>query len=602
MRPDGATMTMPADILGWRAVHTREIANGLSRAAGDLLAQVPGLCRSRPAGGEWDGAAASAATQRHDELTSAHRVCAQVVATWAQVLGRTADEIATVQNLVVQAHALASRNHLEIHGRGCTPRAALTAAAAGAPLDPAAAALAQRQHLVAAQVAAMLERACQEADQLIARSGAELARADGLAVLGATVTERELTGAVGIVTESSNPAESVPAVGSDPLLVAAWWRALTPLEQSQVITERPELVGRLDGAPVAARDRANRSLLDRVEADLRAQREGAVDGLQVAAWAAAALMPGTWMLRNFAANPRPDLNNLIDSRVGWPGQYRLDVIDAKIASIEAIRRDLATADGRQRTLIDLDVSQSLAMAAVGVGDLEHAEHVAVFVPGFSSTVDGTLQGYDWDLGTALDEADAMLRKHGDAGRSAGIVWLGYQAPQWSNVGDVQRTVARTRAADVGAERLAPFVNGVVASRSDPVHLTVVAHSYGSTTLGAALIRHATLVDSAVVAGSPGLEVSNAAQLDLGPGQVYALKADDDPVTFANLLGGSPVDIVRGSAADLPGVDRLSADAGVLPDGTYGAASIGHSEYLVPGTTSVHNIGAVIAGQTSELVR
>ncbi len=49
---------------------------------------------------------------------------------------------------------------------------------------------------------------------------------------------------------------------------------------------------------------------------------------------------------------------------------------------------------------------------------------------------------------------------------------------------------------------------------------------------------------------------------------------------------------------LAGVDLLSTTAGPLPDGRAGLASSGHSQYLVPGTTSQWNVAAVVAGAPS----
>src|SRR5437588_8085249 len=64
---------------------------------------------------------------------------------------------------------------------------------------------------------------------------------------------------------------------------------------------------------------------------------------------------------------------------------------AKLASLDTIRATMALGN---RQLLTLDTSGRRVQAAVAVGNVDTAEHVAVFTPGFTSTVDGSLKGYD----------------------------------------------------------------------------------------------------------------------------------------------------------------------------------------------------------------
>ena len=70
--------------------------------------------------------------------------------------------------------------------------------------------------------------------------------------------------------------------------------------------------------------------------------------------------------------------------------------------------------------------------------------------------------------------------------------------------------------DGGPDRdlLAADVMAVQASRYVVPHLTVIGHSYGSTTTGTALRDHVTGVDDAVLVGSPGANVEHASRLPL----------------------------------------------------------------------------------------
>ncbi|ROT34018.1 hypothetical protein [Micromonospora sp. HM5-17] len=65
----------------------------------------------------------------------------------------------------------------------------------------------------------------------------------------------------------------VPAAGTDPAVVKRWWDSLTPAQRRYVIAEYPELIGALDGVPVASRDVANRIVLDRERDRLTARRD-----------------------------------------------------------------------------------------------------------------------------------------------------------------------------------------------------------------------------------------------------------------------------------------------------------------------------------------
>jgi pimeloyl-ACP methyl ester carboxylesterase len=143
-------------------------------------------------------------------------------------------------------------------------------------------------------------------------------------------------------------------------------------------------------------------------------------------------------------------------------------------------------------------------------------------------------------------------------------------------------VLRT-SAEAAAVPLAGFLQSVQRNR----HLTVVAHSYGSTVAGLAVASGGTNVDDLVVLGSPGLGVSSTAQLGMPAARVHVLESSNDPVADLGWFGPDP--------DHLEGVDLLTTDGANLPSGTTGRRSLGHSEYLTPGTTSQWNVAGVIAG-------
>ncbi|MFG3285152.1 alpha/beta hydrolase [Streptomyces sp. NPDC048111] len=207
------------------------------------------------------------------------------------------------------------------------------------------------------------------------------------------------------------------------------------------------------------------------------------------------------------------------------------------------------------------------------GELEHAEHVSVVVPGSdidARTFDRTNDRYGTPAGMA-----AALRgaTHGGV---AVIAWVGYTTP----VG-VGLDAASGRLAEAGAGRLARFTEGLDAvGAPDPV---LFCHSYGSVVCGlAARDKDLDAVDI-VALGSPGMRADTAAEFGTGA-RVWAAKdpsdwIDDVPhVEFAGLGHGTdPTDPAFG-ARRVPAAD-----------------AVGHTGYFAPGTESLRSFAAIALG-------
>ena len=125
--------------------------------------------------------------------------------------------------------------------------------------------------------------------------------------------------------------------------------------------------------------------------------------------------------------------------------------------------------------------------AVAIGDVDTVDHVGVFTPGYTTTVQDSLVRYDRQL-AALQAQAVGLARQGRTGTAATVAWLGYEAPQTADVWRPSRSVAGDEAAARGAERLARFYGGLDAARDVPAHVTALDHSYGSLTTGLALQR------------------------------------------------------------------------------------------------------------------
>jgi hypothetical protein len=321
--------------------------------------------------------------------------------------------------------------------------------------------------------------------------------------------------------------------------------------------ERPALVGGLDGLPAAVRDRANRAVLAAAQDQARGEERAVRDRLA-----------RTWNPLELAA-------------IGW----QLHEVRARLARLGAVA---AAIDRPGRALLDLEVDRHASAgqgvrAAVARGDVDTAEDVAVFTPGFTTGVD--------ELPARLGELDALADAAGPG--TAAVAWYGYDAPQVDEVADPDRSVLGRAPAEVGGRRLASFLEGLDDARPEgepDAHVTAIGHSYGSVVTAAALAPGAAAgVDDVVYLGSPGLGGSPGRP----PGHAWVVEAAGDPVADTAWFGPDP--------NRTPGVTGLSAREVALPDGRVLAESRGHAAYLTPGTTSAANVAAVVGGRPRDAV-
>jgi hypothetical protein len=236
---------------------------------------------------------------------------------------------------------------------------------------------------------------------------------------------------------------------------------------------------------------------------------------------------------------------------------QLDKIDAKLKSLDAIDATMAK---RDRQLLTLDTTGDRAKAAIAVGNVDTAKHIAVFTPGFTSTVDGSLKGYDNDMQNLNEHSQNISNRFGDGRSVAAVTWIGYEAPQTAHVLNPDKSVGSDNLAKIGAHKLDGFLNGLGAShdlQKQELHLTALGHSYGSLTTGIAL-QQATPVHDAVVFGSPGLDINQRSDLKVPEGHMLSEWSDRDPVPhldIANNFGVSPYEGISGGT--LSDINQLS---------------------------------------------
>ncbi|MDI9894250.1 alpha/beta hydrolase [Rhodococcus sp. IEGM 1381] len=371
------------------------------------------------------------------------------------------------------------------------------------------------------------------------------------------------------------PAQGHPAENNQ------WWNSLTDDQRDYVREERPHWIGDLDGIPAADRSTAN---LARLDLD-RSSIDGQVNEAQAR------------FDQTGSAMDEKRLQLALDKRSS------LDAVEHLLFQTGTDGNFVLGADGQRipfpdRQLLAFDASpeRTLATAVVATGDIDSADHVSVHTPGFTSTVDGGLENLVQDSDRIRRLSQWQLDHYSPdvAGQTvASVAYMGYEAPQ--NVGVLSDDMAQT-----GGGKLASFLDGIDASRSDDPHLTAVGHSYGSLTTGFAL-QDGTGVDDAVFMGSPGVGTDNLGALHI-TGDAYTLASGGDGVAALAAFDGDPREIT--------GVHDLSTRAAdvVMPDGTDVALMStdrftgpvvermgSHSDYYKLDTTSQFNQAAVIAG-------
>jgi hypothetical protein len=267
---------------------------------------------------------------------------------------------------------------------------------------------------------------------------------------------------------------AVPPTG-DPVAIARWWSGLPEAVQLVTIRAHPTGIGRLDGIPAWARDRANRLVLGR-----------------------ALSAPGT------------------------PAR------EAALARAVAARISAEEGTGQRVQLQELDLPGDLVVLALG--DLDSAAAVAVLVPGIRTTPED-------DLGSQVDDARHIATAARAAAPGlpvAGVVWLGYRTPGF--LGALSRDAAERGGPELDVS-LRGLAAARPASGHDRARTSVVAHSYGTVVAGEAAEQPGRLeADAVVLLGSPGMP-GDAHVLEAP--EVYDAATLLDPVAISQWFGTAP---------------------------------------------------------------
>ncbi|KRE96357.1 hypothetical protein ASG76_04875 [Nocardioides sp. Soil774] len=380
-------------------------------------------------------------------------------------------------------------------------------------------------------------------------------------------------------------------LGTDTDAVNAWWNGLSQAERNALLISDPDLVGNTNGIPTGDRDEANTSAVQRdIEYLLAKQASG----------------------QDLSASEQRWLENAqsIEKAVAQAGSVKYADLGVD-AFVMAYQPHAFGGDG---------------IAAVAYGDPDTADHTAVYVPGIMQ--DGTQIDENGDQALNLYEetVNSMLGedppRHGSVST---IAWIGYDSPNFDpestmpwdlvdSAGDVSHTVTEANA-QAGGVALSQFVDGLNSTHTggDQPHLTVIGHSYGSTTSSYAAAGGMD-ADSLVLIGSPGASegVHHASDLHMPAGQVFVGAADNDPVSWLGgehgLFPGSWDDSV-GLGADPAqhdfGATVFAVDNGQEFHGPGGLVEVGfmqnHTNYFDDGNPALASMADVVSGNSGAVV-
>ncbi|MCV7229964.1 hypothetical protein H7J73_28540 [Mycolicibacterium komossense] len=398
-----------------------------------------------------------------------------------------------------------------------------------------------------------------------ARLNAILAEANNVdAELAAAITMADGKAPIPAAAPTPYP----PPETTKPEDVNKWWKSLTPEQQQAQLRDNPEFIGNLNGIPVDARDDANQRVM-----------RNDIENIQEA-----------------ATRHGVSAQDVLDD----PFRYGATPNDVTRYT-NAVKVDQALAADQAKTgaqtflqVYQPDRFNGQGRAAVAIGNPDKADNTTVVVPGTSHSVTEGWLSAD-DSTNLYTEA-----KNADPGRSTAVVaWMGYNAPD--DLTDPQ--VAQTSLAHEGGALLASDVNGLNATHDGGTsHVTVMGHSYGSTTVADAAAGYGMHANDVVLIGCPGTDMAkSAADFHLAPGgHVYVGAASTDPITQ---LGGLPQVHLPGTGVNL----ALGADPSVDDFGSTrfkaevpGLTFNDHSHYYDPGSESLFSMADIVSGHGDAL--
>lgn len=372
-------------------------------------------------------------------------------------------------------------------------------------------------------------------------------------------------------TEGQPERIEIPPPTTDPEDVKRWWNSLSQQQRDQLVSRHPPGLGNLNGIDTVSRDRANQAVMN----------------------------DDVGRIENVAAQEYISVEQVIQH----PERYGLPPAAVTRYTNAMQTRDglgIDSGGGRNPVFLrtyDPEAFEGRGREAIAIGNPDKADNTTVLVPGTGSSVrDGYLTHRD---GLHIhDEA-----RKADPGKTiAVLVWMGYHTPD----SPLDLQIEQTTLARDGGALLARDVNALgVTHGPGATHVTVIGHSYGSTTVADAAAGSGMRANDVVLVGCPGTDLAHsAADFHLATGgHVYVGAASTDPVThFGGIQERLPGTGVTVGLGDDPAVEgygstRFKAEA---PGLTFPLND--HSSYFTPGNESLFSIADIASGHGDALAR
>ena len=373
---------------------------------------------------------------------------------------------------------------------------------------------------------------------------------------------------------------------------AKYWSQQSEAQKQHLCDKYPDLIGNADGVEGWARDRANRNRLPGLKQEAKDNVSKYTE-----------LLKNPW----------------IDDKTRVFYLTELDKAEKAVKAYDAVQEQLDKGisledyqhgkKGDPVSLLTLQNDGARVKAAMGQGDVDHAKNVATFVPGIGTTVEGSMG--DYMRQTKNLRSAAMAQGNLSARDVATVAWLGYDAPGKADLNQPQNIpgIISPFLAQSGSDRLAGFMNGMQASRdygAGDAHMTLVGHSYGSSTSGMAATKvKYGVIDDLVLCGSPGMGTYDAKNYHVDQNHLWVsgVPKGDSVQGMGAIRGGIVGSLGKNPMDSDSGFTHLSDDATGSPKYNKDAPASkpfnfnldNHSIYLEDGTETLQDIGRVAAG-------
>jgi hypothetical protein len=400
----------------------------------------------------------------------------------------------------------------------------------------------------------------------------------------------------------------IPPPDSSPEQVKRWWGSLSEEQKRRLVDQHPQELGNLNGTPADVRGQGNLGVmnddLSRVE-DVARHYGVSPDALRDNA-----------------------LHNTDNDVFTNPGKYGLTATDITryqnaVKTNEGLDHDRGDPKNPRPVMLwayDPLAFNGKGRAAIAIGNLDKSRNTAIIVPGTNSSVKGgwLFDGHN-DAINLYDQSSKADRQS-----TAVIAWMGYDAPEFDFQHPEKAIADPTKLQQVGSPwmareggaLLAADVNGLAVTHdgSSPTHVTVIGHSYGSTTAADAFANSGMRANDAVLIGCPGTDVARtAADFHLKGGQVYVGAASTDAISWIG-ESGSGVPNAINDALDDPlgplaglGTDPAHSGFGSVRfraeiAGTHSVVPWfnDHSHYYDKGSEGLHNLTEIATGHGDNL--